>query len=300
MTKYMIGVDSGGTSTVAAAYDLEGKFLIETKTGFGNLLIDEEVGLRNIKAAVEEIFSELGIAKCQTIVLGVAGVDSGNFKEIILEAISNYGIKCVVLNDAWLAHYALLNGKDGCLIIAGTGSIAIGRAHGKEERVGGWGNLLGDEGSGFDIAKNLIISVLKAYDENRIFSDLEQKLLDHLGFETPFELVKFVYSASKDQVAKISLFVAQEAERNDQQAKQLLKQAGEDLGTQAIMLLEKLSLQENKKIAVTGNVLLKNDIVYQAFQQKVLERFKDCEFIREDIVNTLGGYYYWKNQQLNA
>ena len=240
--------------------------------------------------------NKLGDDNCKAIVLGVAGVDSGNFKQTILDAFSSYSAEIIVLNDAWLAYYALLNGQDGCLIISGTGSILIGRSQGKEERVGGWGNLLGDQGSGFDIAKNLIMSILSGHDKNRPLSRLEQKLFAELDFETPFELVKFVYSSSKDEVANLSLFIAEEAERKDKQAIALLEKAGEDLGKQTILLLKKMDIHGTKKIAVTGNVLLKNDTVYRSFQNKVLEKYKDCEFMRRNISNTVGGYYYFKNQ----
>lgn len=296
MKEYVIGVDSGGTSTVASAYDLNGVLLMQTKGGFGNLLIDQEIGLQNIKQTVAKIVNKLGDDNCKAIVLGVAGVDSGNFKQTILDAFSSYSAEIIVLNDAWLAYYALLNGQDGCLIISGTGSILIGRSQGKEERVGGWGNLLGDQGSGFDIAKNLIMSILSGHDKNRPLSRLEQKLFAELDFETPFELVKFVYSSSKDEVANLSLFIAEEAERKDKQAIALLEKAGEDLGKQTILLLKKMDIHGTKKIAVTGNVLLKNDTVYRSFQNKVLEKYKDCEFMRRNISNTVGGYYYFKNQ----
>lgn len=295
MTDYIIGVDGGGTSTVADAYDLDGNVLMNAKAGFSNLLMNQKLGLENLKQVVNDLLSNLGSKNCQLIIFGIAGIDSGNFKSMIQEAFSNYQIKCVFLNDAWLAHYALLSGQDGCLIISGTGSIAIGRYQENKQRVGGWGNILGDEGSGFDIAKKLIKDVLNAYDYNEPLTQLEQKLLDKLSLSGPLELVKFVYSSSKDQVAQISLWVSEEAEDKDNQAINILKMAGKNLGKQAIQLLDKLDMKNNMKIAVSGNVLVKNNLVYKTFTDTVSETFVDCEFIRDDKPNTIAALYYYRN-----
>lgn len=297
MSEYVIGVDSGGTSTIAGAYDLDGNLLMSAKAGFGNLLMNKKLGLENLKQVVNEILTNLGQENCQLIIFGIAGIDSGNFKPMIQEAFSNNQMKCVFLNDAWLAHYALLNGQDGCLVISGTGSIAIGRYQNNKKRVGGWGNILGDEGSGFDIAKNLIKSVLNSYDNNETLTKLEQKLLVELSLSSPFELVEFVYSSSKDQVAQISLFVSEEASNNNNQAIKILKKAGKSLGEQAIKLLNKIDMQNNLKVAVTGNVLIKNNLVYEAFKDTVSATFGECKFIRKDRANTIAAFYYFKNSQ---
>lgn len=294
MIDYIIGVDSGGTSTVADAYDLNGNLLLSADAGYGNLLVNQKAALENLKKTVDEVISNLGAKNCKSIIFGIAGVDSGNHKQTIFDAFEDYSPEIVILNDAWLAHSALLNGKDGCLIISGTGSIAIGRYLGMKKRVGGWGNLLGDRGSGYDIAKKLIVSLLNGYDKNRPMTKLERGLLELLGFTNPFEIVRYVNESSKDVIAKLSIFIADEADNQDKQAIDLLEEAGEDLGSQAIMLIEKLDFQSDIYIAVTGSVLLNNELVYQSFRRKVKKNLKKCNFIRKKVSNTIGGYHYYK------
>ncbi len=60
------------------------------------------------------------------------------------------------------------------------------------------------------------------------------------------------------------------------------------------MLINKLDMQKNPKIAVTGSVLMKNDIVYEAFENRLKDSYPNGSFIRKDISNTIGGYYYYK------
>src|SRR5699024_890018 len=188
--------------------------------------------------------SELGVANSQMVVLVLAGVDSGVFRETIQSVLAQFKPENVLLNDACMAQYALLDGEDGCLVISGTGSIVIGKFEGVENRVGGYGNLLGDEGSGYDIAKELIKGVLNAFDKGKKFSELEENLMKQGGFSNIFELVKFVYSSSKDQVAELSMVVVKEAEKGNKQAIEILKEAGQKLADQVAMLIEKLNMQE--------------------------------------------------------
>lgn len=293
--KYIIGVDSGGTSTKAAAYDLNGRLLKETKTGFGNLLNNADEALLNIRQSITEIFEIHGESNCQRIVLGVAGIDSGGFRELLQNDLDKFAPEVILLNDAWLAHYALLNGENGVLVISGTGSVAIGKFEETKERVGGYGNLLGDEGSGYDIARKMIKTTLNAYDEGREFSTLEEKVLSFGNFETVFDLVKFVYSSSKDKVAEFSMLAVDEAEKGNNQAIYIFEEAGQDLAKQVILLLKKLGIDDQPKIAVTGSVLLQNDWVYAAFEKAIEAKYSNCQFVREDKSNTIGAYYYHIN-----
>jgi len=294
---YIIGIDSGGTSTKAAAYDKNGQKLAEAASGFGNLLNNENEALKNIRQSVEAIFAKLPQNNCILIVLGAAGVDSGNYKETIQNDLARYNTKVVILNDAWMAHYALLQGQAGCLVVSGTGSIMIGRHQGKEDRVGGWGNLLGDGGSGYAIAKALTQKILHAYDTGRPYSPLEKQLLQAENFATPFELVKFVYSTSKDRIAELALIVADAADNQNQEAITLLNEAGKDLATQTALLIKKLEMIHNPKIAVTGSVLLKNEIVYNTFKKQLNKQYPNSSFVRKNTANTIGGYYYDQKHQ---
>src|SRR5699024_10265390 len=110
-----------------------------------------------------------------------------------------------------------------------------------------------------------------------------------------FELVKFVYSSSKDQVAELSMVVVKEAEKGNKQAIEILKEAGQKLADQVAMLIEKLNMQEHPKVAVTGSVLEKNDLVFESFEKFVKAKYRHTEVIMKDIFNTIGWYYYYKN-----
>src|SRR5699024_8275666 len=202
---YIIGVDGGGTSTKAAAYDLEGQLLKETQTGFGNLLNNAEEALTNIRQSLLNLFDEFGEENCQMIDWGIAGVDSGDFRDVMFEDLTQFKTEIIILNDAWMAHYALVDGEDGCLVIFGTGSIGSGRFDASVSRGGGYVSLLGAAWSGYANATGFFKSAVNSFVNGEVFSDLEAKLMKQGNFSTIFDLVKFGYASSKNQVADFSL-----------------------------------------------------------------------------------------------
>ncbi len=105
---YIIGVDGGGTKTEAVAYDLNGNSLSRSISGYGNILINEEKALNNIKESIEKCTKSLNKSECVYIYAGIAGSTAGNGKEIIKKYIQDK-FKCnvIVVNDADLALSAL-------------------------------------------------------------------------------------------------------------------------------------------------------------------------------------------------
>lgn len=93
--------------------------------------------------------------------------------------------------------------------------------------------------------------------------------------------MKFVYASGKDQVANLSMVVVEEASQGNEQAIQLLKEAGLKLANQVSMLIEKIGMHKSPKVAVTGSVLVKNDIVYETFMKEVKSKYPNGEFVRK-------------------
>lgn len=296
---YLIGVDAGGTSTKTAAYDEQGRLLYECSDSFGNPLIDEKKAFFHIRRSIERVMMDLKGYTCQAIILGVAGIDTGNYADKLREELKALPTKnLTIMNDAWLAHTALLEGEDGYLTIAGTGSICIGKWSGKTARVGGWGHLLGDEGSGYAIVLNSIKRVLKHTDEEIPYSPIQQKLLDSGPFSSVFELVKFVYSSDKGEVAKCAEMILESANQGDKEAQEELTKAGVQLADQTLLCTRKLQMSEEVSIAVSGSILMKNDWVYQAFEQRIKEVFPQSKRIRRECFNTIGAYFHYKKRLL--
>ena len=289
---YVIGIDSGGTKTEAIAYDLAGQELARVVTGFGNLLVDYETGLANIKEALSGVLEQFNEA-CQLVVLGLAGIDSSGLKDVLAAELATYQLPLVIINDGKLAHLALLRGEDGILVISGTGSVAIGRQGTEWYRVGGWGHLLGDEGSAYEIAKQAMQTVLRESDNNLPTSKLSEAVLAYLQVEDVMALVQRVYQLNKGQVAELAAVVAEIALKEDN-AKLILAAAGEALAKSVVQLVHKMQLSDPVTIALNGSVIEKNKQVRAAFFASLKEQKIDAVINQEELSSAKGAYYLFK------
>lgn len=176
---YIVGVDGGGTKTTAVVTDATGAVIGLGRGGAGNY---QTIGLDNatdaiasaIGGAIQEAASTGGIAPADLdneliVVLGLAGADrprdKANLQKALMAKLPAKPRYLVIENDARIALAGATGGKPGVVLIAGTGSIALGiDEQGQTIRCGGWGPILGDEGSGYAMGKAALIAVMRDYD----------------------------------------------------------------------------------------------------------------------------------------
>ncbi|MDZ5606876.1 BadF/BadG/BcrA/BcrD ATPase family protein [Bacillus pseudomycoides] len=289
---YIIGVDGGGTKTEAVAYDLNGKKISEGKAGYGNLLLNEKQAIINIIDAIEQCLVPLKKEECQYICLGLAGYggvkNTKGIKDALYEA---FNIPFTIVNDGIIAHAALLKGKDGILTISGTGSVSIGVHNGIEKLAGGWGHILGDEGSGYWIAMQVFIKMTQEEDAGLNYSDLTKLILTKLGYHSVLELKKFIYSSTKAEIASFVPIIVQQAKAGDDFSQNILKEAGYHLAKTTLDVCKKLNFDNNVTIAIKGSVLTNISFVQISFIEKIKQEKPEVQFILEDVSSTLGCYY---------
>lgn len=291
--KYVIGIDCGGTKTHAIAYDLEGNVLGETIEGFGNLLVSYEQAKKNIFRAMNELLIRLGRVDCQLIALGIAGIDGGGLREKFQKELTYFDYPVYLYNDAQFSYLAKVGFQPGILAIAGTGSAFFGLKENQWYRVGGWGQLLGDEGSAYHLAIAAIKLVLAEFDEGKTLSPFANDLLAFFGAEDVMSLVKIIYQKKKGEIASVAAFCPS-YEQDDIRVSELLKQTGKLLATQVIQLADKMKLTSGFCLGINGSLLEKQATVRHVF----LEQLKGYEVLlaSETIHNTKAALVIWKNQ----
>jgi len=294
--KYIIGVDGGGTKTVAVAYDLEDKEIGKGNSGFGNLLLGFNEAAGNIINAIEQCMNcinKQGIAgECLCIYLGIAGIGvSGNTEktEILLEEKFLCKVKC--FHDSQLAHAAILKGNDGIITISGTGSVSYGIYKGKSFRTGGWGHILGDEGSGYCIGLEAFKRMTLDEDLGLVRSKLTNTIMTKLNLDDVNDIKKFIYSASKAEIASYTPIVVELAKTSEINSVIILKQAGKDLYLMTKRLYNKLGINESIAIGVSGSILKKVDIVRDEFRNCLERDLGSVNIISEDVPATKGACY---------
>ncbi|MGL5414177.1 MAG: N-acetylglucosamine kinase [Clostridium sp.] len=293
---YVIGVDGGGTKTEAVAYSLEGEVLGSTLTGFGNLVNGRDEALKNITDSIEGLVNKLGRDGLKALHLGIAGSEvSDNAKAIENEVREKFGFNCKVMNDGDLALKALLKGEDGILVIAGTGSIAFGIHGDREKRVGGWGHLLGDEGSAYKISIEAFKIMIKEDDYGLERSKLSQDILDKLEIKEVSNIIDFVYSSTKDEIAQMAGLVSKHAELGDEEAKNILINEGIQIAKSAERVFKALDF-ENCSIGLVGGVIRKSRILREAFEEYLNENIKVNSFVDDSVSPAIGAYYIYKKE----
>lgn len=294
---YIIGVDGGGTKTEAIAYDLQGNMISMGVSGFGNVLVDYAKAVDHITEAIQAALGNLHLEDCLYLYLGLAGIEeSPNRKELATELQKKFGTPVRIVNDAVIAHAALLEGEDGILTISGTGSISIGKADTTYAFSGGWGHLLGDEGSGYWIAMKGFAQMIHEEDTTSPPSELSRVMLKELGFNRVQQIKSFVYSATKAEIAAVVPLIAKLASKGDSTATGILEQAGTHLGEMTWNLSQKLRLTEDVKIALKGKVLETLSLVQDSFEAYLQRRIKRASFIKKEVSSTKGAYYLAKQE----
>lgn len=290
---YIIGVDGGGTKTEAIAYDLQGNECARATSGYANVLVDAAQAIKHITEAIRICISAVPAAgNCRFIGLGLAGIDSGQHRERLEQALQQeFLFPYAIVNDARLAHAAALKGRDGILTIAGTGSVALGIKDGETQMTGSWGHLLGDEGSGYWIVMEAFRQMIREEEQAQPPGPLSRALLQQLDIEKVPQIKRFVYGVAKGDIAALMPVVVETADQGDPFATALLRTAGEQLAEMTIRLYRKQKFPENVPIALKGSILTRIPLVQEAFYRVIQTAIPQAQFVLDEGSSAKGAYY---------
>lgn len=273
-----LGVDGGGTKTQIALMNESREVLCEGYAGPSNpLRVGVETAVSNIQAAINQACDRDGVSRGDIIAatLGLAGVRRADLKQSVRESfIKRLGIRKVeVVTDAEIALYATTLGKPGLVVIAGTGSVCLGKnADGKMAISGGWGPLAGDEGGGVGIAQQALHTIAKASDGRGAQTALSQRASEYFRASGPENLIVAIYSPQVDnsRIAGFARLVVETAQAGDKIAIEILNDAGYELGLAACAVIEKLNLDGAKvPIGCVGSIFNAGPLLTEPMLEKV-------------------------------
>ncbi|MCA1563205.1 MAG: hypothetical protein LC804_24125 [Acidobacteria bacterium] len=244
---HVLGIDAGGTKTVCQLASEQGALVSEARGPGANL---QAVGELEVEKVLHEVMDttigDSGIVP-SAICLGIAGVDRPDDAEIVRGIMKRIGYQArvLVVNDALVALEAGAPGAPGVVIISGTGSIAYGRnAAGEGARSGGWGYVLGDEGSGYWIGRAALRAVLRESDQRGPRTKLTPLLLHHFGVTQAQGLIRQVYHSNLKPAAIGALAKCVQAAfgEGDRAAIGILRAAADELESAAVSVAMRLGL----------------------------------------------------------
>lgn len=244
---HVLGIDAGGTKTVCLLADDRGLIIAESRGPGANLHVAGELGVEKVLHEVmEEAIDGRGITP-SAICLGIAGVDRDDEAQTVQAIMRRIGqrSRVVVVNDALIALVAGAQDAAGIVIIAGTGSIAYGRnQHGEAARAGGWGHLIGDEGSGYWIGRAALRAVLRAADRRGPETQLTALLLEYYDVAKAQDLIHQVYYGTlrPSAIASLAQFVQRAFNDGDPVAIGILRGAADQLESSGLSVARRLEL----------------------------------------------------------
>lgn len=265
-----LGVDGGGTKTHIALMTAKGEIKCEAFSGPANpLRVGVETAVANIVKAVNDACDDGGVSRLDinAATLGLAGVRRIDQRQRVRDRfIKSTGIRnTTVITDAEIALYSTTRGKPGLVVIAGTGSICLGKNEQGEMAIsGGWGPLAGDEGGGVGIAQAALHSVAKASDGRGIATSLSEQASEYFRASGPENLIVAIYSPQVDnsRIAGFARYVVEAAQEGDAVAVNIMQEAGTELGLAACAVIEKLGLAKTKvSIGCVGSVFRAGELL---------------------------------------
>ncbi|HJQ20461.1 MAG TPA: BadF/BadG/BcrA/BcrD ATPase family protein [Gemmatimonadaceae bacterium] len=278
MDSIVIGVDGGGTKTRAILADERGEQIAEA-VGGGSAVkpheIERSAGI--IAGVVRDVLEtgERGDVRPRVLCVGVAGVGREPEREALLESLLSQQLadEITVLPDYAVALEDAFADGAGILLIAGTGSMASGRAPaGATARCGGWGPVFGDEGSGSWIGRRALSVVAAAADGREPETALTGAVLTAAEVSEPSDLIRWAAAATPGQLATLAPVVMSVADAGDLRANSIVSMAVEELALHIRALARQLFADERASVPVafTGGLLGKGS----SFRKRLEHRLK--------------------------
>ena len=265
---HVLGIDAGGTKTVALLADAHGMVVGEGRAGGANLQAHGELEVEKVLHHVIDLALEGHCATPAAVCLGLAGVDRDGDGAVIRSIMRRLGFRerTLIVNDALIALVAgvpLQQGRatvsQGVVLISGTGSIAYGvNSRGQAARAGGWGTSLGDEGSGYWIGRRALKAVARDADGRGPHTRLTSLVLAHFSLSRPEQLVSEIYdhATGKRAIASLGQTVEQARADGDMVATEIMRKAADELALAAASVVARLEMRgEQFPILLSGGMI---------------------------------------------
>ena len=273
--RVLSGIEGGGTKTTCVIGDEAGRLLGTGQGGSSNYLA---VGISRMRTSIADSQHEaLGAldfkASPQTAYAGLAGIgliDPPSSVELAVKEATG-AENVLVTSDSYVAYYGAFVGQPGVILISGTGSIAMGVGEsGELARSGGWGHILGDEGSAHHLGLEGIRAVVRSYDLILPHTSLTDASLDFFRIKRVEDLVRAFYleGIDKENLATFSEKVVEAAISGDEVAVRIVDAECEALKSTVGALIGRLRLR-NPKLALCGGVFEGSEWFRRRFAERL-------------------------------
>jgi N-acetylglucosamine kinase-like BadF-type ATPase len=280
---FVFGADGGGTKTIGLLANMDGLVLSRIQVGGSNQNV---VGPREAAARLADVIlqcsRQAGVdpGMIRAAVLGLAGAGGTQERKNLVVAIQSLlaaedvlPLPIVVQSDSYIALEGAFGGGPGVAVVAGTGSAVIGKTpEGTLLQIGGWGRVLGDEGSGYAIGLQALRLLTQELDGLGEASRLRDALGATFGLTTRERLIEAVYREELD-IPSIAPLVLKSAAEADAGALTILTKASRELARQVVATIRLLGFRGTTGVAFIGGLIDQETIYARMLRQAIVSQW---------------------------
>ncbi len=300
MSNLILAVDGGRSHIRAFALDLNGEEHGWIRTsGLPAVLSDWKMTADRIAEVFESLFdkTEIGPEAFSVAALGLAGLDREEDQRVFLDHLSGheYPFQILVESDARQTLRAADPEDPVAIGLLGTGSAYFARGGDKTiHRTGGWGGLLGDVGSGFELAKEGFTAVFQAHDRVGPETSLSRKFCEMAGVTEIPEFLKFLYATTFDPGvwARYAPTVLREASKGDPVSLEIVENQIDQVCKSLYGLTAKADMPPGTEIFLTGGLIEEGKFYFERLKGAIETNFS------AHPVRTLHRESYWGGWEL--
>ncbi len=286
-------MDGGGTKTHAIIADDDGKILKMHFGGPSNFqIIGVEKASETIFSLIEMCCGSVGCAleDIETVVCGLTGAGRIGDQQRMADGLKDHAVsknvklkKIIIESDARIALEGAFKGGPGIILIAGTGSIAFGKDRkGVIHRVGGWGRVLGDEGSGYFLGRSGLTAVTRHIDGRGEKTKLRAMIAKEFELKDQTAIINAVYKNNFD-VASVAPLVLKAAEKKDPVCLLIVEKSVKDLAEHIGVAAKKISSSSAKKakvrVSLIGGLISNDTLISRLLRKHISAKLSRIEII---------------------
>lgn len=275
---FVCGIDGGGTKTEIKICDIHGYEIAHWwDDGInisGKTKEQIQVVLNRILDRIQESCGKLDF--CSVICAGIAGISCSLTKYLWEKTFESKGYngKLVIIGDQEIALWGAHQKGEGIILISGTGSICFGDdGQGNTHRSGGYGHLIDDEGSGYDIGRQALSAIVKSGDHRIGDTSLKGLVYSYLNISGIEDLIAYIYARErvKKDIAAIAPLVFKASVTGDAVAVEILNLCSEKLTDMVEATVKTLGM-ESGDLAMLGSILTKTDVLRNITETNIRNR----------------------------
>lgn len=277
---YYLGIDGGGTRTTAVVTDEKGNIITKKSGRTMNFYsVGTENARKNLSDLMNEINAETEIKSFHGAFIGCSALDceaDEKTTDMLCNGIIN-AEKIKMHSDVYIALKSVKDAKCPCVAICGTGSIATTEdKEGNTYVTGGWGHILGDEGSAYSITVSALKSCCILSDKGKKTPILDSAN-EFFGVDDFRKAIDIIYSSdmTKDRLARFASVVGKLADEGDKTATAIIKNEADKFAVTVATLLEKV--KECDVLGLYGGVFQHNRIFREKFTESVSNEFPEIK-----------------------